>query len=381
MSVPEDRIQELLDQGVEIPDDPVEIERLLANTEGDDPPPEEPDASTTDDDTTSDDDKGDKGKDGDGKPAASSDGADTSKEADEAKEPPSAVLRTTRQSLHQSEERRQELETELSERDKRIESLEGRVAALTKAGETDQANLQEQADQVAEAGGVKLEDLSDEKIAEIREEAGDEAADLLQALFNQHTQVAGRLDKLEEERQALEQQRNQQAAEALQNDIDAVPLLSVLQADRTAEGNERWDRAISYDKAVRSDPDWAEKSQREIFAEVGRRMERYLGSDTVKTLTGDEPAGDGKGKDDGKPSSESRQQRVDEALSRADERAVPTSLSDLPAGQAAAQTELERADSMSLNDIEESIDKAYARGGQDAVDELLGRLTTMEPTS
>jgi hypothetical protein len=66
-----------------------------------------------------------------------------------------------------------------------------------------------------------------------------------------------------------------------QDDIDAVPLLAVLQAAQSAEADTLWRRAVQYERSILSDPDFAEVTQRDLYMEVGRRLEEHLGSDGV----------------------------------------------------------------------------------------------------
>ena len=379
MSVPEDRVQTLLEQGVEIPDDPAEIERLLDSDVVDDSEQDddaaaaktaeelaaEQAAGKKDDEVVVDKDATGKDKPGEGE--------------DVTTEPPAAVLRVTRQSLHDTSELLKERETELQDKNDRIDKLEGRIAQLTTSSEAGQQDLQKTADELA--GDIDLEELTDERIAEIREEAGDEAADLLTGLLTKHKALGERLVKLEAASETATQEREAVDAAQLQTDIDTIPLLSVMHAQRGEQADANWARAVNYERALRADPDWAEKTRGEIYAEVGKRMTGHLGEKAVKTLLGDTVITE---TDDAKAKVEadkSAQDKIDEALKAADEAAVPTSLSDLPAGQAAAQSELERAGAMSIADAEAAIVSALDKGGTDEVNVTLDRLLTMEPST
>lgn len=61
---------------------------------------------------------------------------------------------------------------------------------------------------------------------------------------------------------------------AVQEVIDSVPQLVAWQYDPAAQ--DKFDRAISYDKALVLDPDWKDKTAAERFAEAARRTEAAL---------------------------------------------------------------------------------------------------------
>lgn len=362
MSVPEDAVSRLLEEGQEIPEDPVEIERLLS---------EQDDAPDPDDDATPADDK----PSGEG-----DDKEDDPTDDDKTGEPPAVLLRTYRQSLHEADEQLKARDEELEGKNEEIEKLQGKLALALSNTDTDRQDLQDKVDDVTD-DGVKIEDLTPERIAEIREEAGDEVADQLEAYSKQFSALDGRLKELEEANEALQEQREAAENQGLMNDLDSVPLLSVLAAARGDEADERWTRTLNYEKAVRADPDWSDKSRREVYEEVGRRMEGYLGEEAVKALVGtiktdDESSAADDADKTGKESSSD--EVIDEALKRADESALPTSLSDLPAGQSAPGSENERAQAMSLVDVETAIEKAFEKGGAEAVDEALSKFMTMD---
>ena len=64
--------------------------------------------------------------------------------------------------------------------------------------------------------------------------------------------------------------------------IDSVPLLAVIDATwLDPEADALWDRAIEYERAISADPDFQGASQQEIYEEVGRRLEAFLGPDGV----------------------------------------------------------------------------------------------------
>lgn len=358
MSVPESAIDRLLEEGQEIPDDPLEIEKLLL---------EQGMKPDTDDEPET--------------PEPESDKAEKPKQADEVepdddaspKGPPAALLRTYRESLHERDEQLKARDDELESKNTEIEKLQGRLAQALNRDEQSRQDLQDKVDEVTE--DERIEDLTPERIAVIREEAGDEVADQLEAYAKQYTVLDSRLKELEEANDALKTQREATENQAVLNDLDTVPLLSVLAAARGEDADARWARAIQYEKVIKADPDWSDKSRREVYQEVGRRMQQHLGADVVKSLVGDKAAIPA---DTGKQQDTSHDKAVKEAMQRADNSAIPTSLSDLPAGEAAPQSEFERAQGMSVADIETAIEKAFEKGGPEAVDEVLNKFMTVD---
>lgn len=344
--------EQLLESGVQIPDDPVAIARLLDGSGTAAPPtpapPETPPA--------------DPPKDVDEPPPTPETPPPTPPPTppveDEEKGPPRALLRTYRTQIH-------DRDRQLEEQAKRNQELEQEIAALKSKATTGKEALQEAAD--ALGTDTKLEGLTPEKIEELRREHSDAIVDVLVG-------YAKGYETLQEQVEALTQQREQTELDKLYNDIDSVPLLGVLRLDETPEGNARWQRVLAYQKAVNADPDFIGKSRVDVFGEIARRMEGHLGQDVLKTLLGDKapakpttPTAPGK--------APSAQQIIDEALDKARKSSVPTSLSDIPAaGGAVAQSGQQRLESMSNADLQALMEKWIASGKNP--DELIAKLLT-----
>jgi hypothetical protein len=360
----DDRLSKLLEEGVEIPDDPQAIEALL---EGTAPEPEKT------------------GKDGDAAgDGAGKEGSDQKKDADQGKQaqgvdpdkdpdekgPPKAVLRATRESLHRAESLLTERDQELQAERARVTELEQKLTDVERKNGATQEQLQAAADEAA-GKKVDLEKLDAKALDDLRKDLDDSTVDFLERLVEQHEAVKADLAELRKASESLVARSHKTDAEQQQEDIDSVPLLSVIGATRSKEADALWDRAVAYEKAVWADPDFSGKQQREIYAEVGRRLEAHLGPEATTKWTGKEkpPAGNGNGK--------SRDEVLEDKLAKARDSASPDSLSDLPAGSPAAQHELERLDAMSMDDLEAYLEKAAAKG-QDAYDEALARLSTAE---
>lgn len=359
--------EQLLEAGVEIPDDPEAIAALLdeaippeGSDEDTDPP--EPELKTTEDEPKGEDD--DKGTEDEDKAKAAAEPTPATEA--EPKAPHPAVIRSVREKAHR-------LETELGERDQSLREsqaknaeLEAELEALKAKVGQGQEDLQAQADKVVGAGNVDISALSDEKIAELRTVLDDEVVDFLAGLAKGSQQMSEQLSALQAENNELKASREDAQRQKFVETMDQVPILAVIANADGEEAATRWDRAKAYMGAVRNDPDFEDASTLERLQEVGRRMEKYLGDETVKGLLGDTPSTD-----------QPRKQGIEDAKAAADKKAVPTSLSEIPAaGEAAAQSEAERADAMSLEDVNSLMEKTIAAGGD--VDELIGKLMSSD---
>lgn len=347
----------VLSEGIEIPDDPIAIELMLEQEEADkaadlekakagDPPNKQADDSGK----TGDDDAKGKGADD-----------DKSKVPDEPSGPPQAVVRRVRENLHKAEELLGQKDEQLESANARIAELEAKIAS----GAAGQDKLQAAADRLTGDPSIKLETLDKAALESLRADLDDNVVNFLGKLVDQHNAQNERIAKLQQENAELVGERDRAHQATQQDDIDTVPLLAVIQATRSKDADLLWNRAVAYESALKSDPDWADKSRGEIYAEVGRRLEAYLGDDAAKWLEGTEADAKGKGADRGKT--------VEDKLAEARKRATPDSLGDLPTGHAAAQHEQERLAAMSIHDTEDLLNKALDRGN---LDEVLQRLST-----
>lgn len=370
-------VDDLLAGGIEIPDDPAAIEALLEEEaakaadeieqlgKSDDPDPDKGKGGDPDKKEGDEPDKGAKPDDEAGKPDKA---AETAEHAEHDKGPPQAVLRRERENRHKAETLLSERETELEEARQRIAALE----AIAAKGNLQADRLQDVADKVTGDPSIKLEALDRAKLEALRQDLDDDVVDLLGKLVDQHNVLQERVERAERTNAALVQERDRSVADQQQDDIDSVPLLAVIQATRTKEADALWDRAVAYEKALQSDPDWADKSRGEVYVEVGRRLQAYLGDEAAQWLaeTGDDKGGaadkGGKGSSSGKT--------VKDKLASARDRASPDSLSDLPAGLAAAQHEIERLEAMPLSDLEDQLNRAIDKGN---LDEVISRYSSM----
>lgn len=360
--------EQLLDQGIEIPDDPIAIARLLDTATAapaaepapaakpDAAPPAEPPVAAAPPVETPE-------KAPAAPPAAAADPAATPAPAvpdsddDAEKGPPRALLRGYRQAVHEKDRQLETVTAEKEEALKRANALEAEITALkAKAGEG-QESLQRAAE--AAIPGVELETLTPEKIAALRREHPDDIVDAIVSYAKAYETVQEQVNNL------LAVQQNQQQAELFE-DIDSVPLLGLVRLSNDAAADGWWKRAVAYQAAVKADPDFAGKSRREVFQEVGRRMEGFLGKDTLTKLMGSAPAPAAAPKPaaPGAPATPSpAKEIIDKALEAARKSTVPTSLSDIPAaGGAVAADGLQRLEAISYTDLADLMDKAIKSG-------------------
>jgi Skp family chaperone for outer membrane proteins len=362
----------VLEEGIEIPDDPLAIEAMLEEEEAargsDDPgtkgkPGEQPDKPGTKDD--------DSGKAGDeGKPKGEPESKGKPGEHEEAPAgPPQAVLRRERENRHKAEEL-------LGQREEELGTAQAKIAELETALAKGQDKLQAHADRATGDPSIKLESLDKAKLEALRADLDDDVVNFLGRLVDQHNAIVTETSRLKAENAELMGERDRAQVATQQDDIDSVPLLAVIQATRSKDADLLWGRAVAYETALQSDPDWADKTRSEIYEEVGRRLNAYLGDDAAKWLedTGALPD-KGKGAEPDKGKGSDRGKTVEDKLASARARATPDSLSDLPTGHAAAQHEVERLEAMTIHDAEDLINKAIDKGN---LDEVLQRLSSAQ---
>ncbi len=367
-----DNIEDLLASGVPIPDDPAELAALLeaqeetpAEVMGDGPidpdpdlgdpkqtkaaePEKEPEPSK-DNPASEDTDNPAEDKD------APSEDPDPVSKAPSA--PPPAVLKQTRERLHTAREERDQERAAREAIERENAQLKNDLAKAQDKFNTEQEQLQNAADNVAD-GKVTL---STDSEAQIREKLKDYESDIVDVIVSMkatNEALMAKLGKVDELAEQQEQRERQTAQDRVNEALNENPMLALLRDDESERGNELWGRAVNYDQALRADPDWQDKSEIERFAEVDRRMRGYLGEEGVRALLGEEPA-----KPENQPKKESNP--VTEP--------VPSSLSDLPSvGRPAAQSSAEQVEALSVMDLEDRLDKILESGGD--VNDYIGKL-------
>lgn len=146
-----------------------------------------------------------------------------------------------------------------------------------------------------------------------------------------------KLAPIQESVREAETERAQSVTESVQDAIDSVPKLAFIQSNN----QEAFDLAKEFDTILRARPAWANRPLSERFAKVTEMVEAELG--TIE-LPGAAP-------------SLSAQEMKDVAKAKAAQASkgsnVPTSLSEFPAGQHAAQDEREAAENMTALQLAE----------------------------
>lgn len=377
--------EQLIEQGIEIPDDVTELARLLDATDE-----ELAAAKSTTAETSTATDAADKAaaaaaaeaetkaaKEANDAAAAAATAAAAKPAAaaaaevpDEETGPPRALLRGYRETIHQRDRDLEASETQRREALDRAAAAERELELLKTKVTGGQEQLQAKADEIAT--GVDLTALTPEKIAELRKTHDDDVVNIIEGLAKATETLQEQLDNISADNKRLTESREATEQQAFLDDIDSVPLLGVLRLSTDPKFDALWERSNAYLKAVKADPDFASKPRTEVFGEVARRMEGFMGKDAVKALLGDKPAAAAPA--GAKPAVQTPAQILDEALKRAEKATVPTSLSEIPAaGSAAAQDTLGRVEAMSQSDMAELFDRQLAAGK--SVDELLAKLT------
>jgi hypothetical protein len=264
---------------------------------------------------------------------------------------PYGVLSGTRRQLAKAQENLR-LSKDREEQDQaRIAQLEAELASVRKAAPSkqQQQDVQEIADRagITDAAGNSI-DVTKIDVASLRGEFPAQVVNLLEqfqsALVSQNETIS-QLRARDHQRTSKETLTEE---EQLQADIDAVPFIARLQADESAH---LWNAAVALDKSISADPEWAGKSRIEIFREVARQLgapddEIQAPEATAPTVTKDKPQSPAQVK-----------QQVAASLKRAAARSAPNSLSDLPAGSPAAQSEAENIGSMDVVELASKFEK------------------------
>ena len=149
-----------------------------------------------------------------------------------------------------------------------------------------------------------------------------------------------KLQPVEESVRSTEAERERSATEAVQDAIDSVPKLAHIQATN----KDAFELAKQFDATLRTQSAWANKPLTERFAKVAEMVESAIGP---IDLPGSKKAS---------PSAEDLAKAAKakaEQDAKASRTNVPTSLSEFPAGQHAAQDEREAAEQLTHQQLAE----------------------------
>jgi len=199
--------------------------------------------------------------------------------------------------------------------------------------------------------------IDDEAMAKLAEDFPEDIVVVLKGLNDGLKAVGTQNTELRNSINQRDAREEQEVDDSITHEIDTNPILS----DWANNNPVMWASAQAADTALTKDPDWQGRPIRERFDEVCNRLGHPIkrGDDGV-IVTDDkepEPPPDPKADDtETKPSdTSSLQDRVDKKLADVDASTVPTSHSDLPAGEYADQSDAERAETISTIDLEKKM--------------------------
>lgn len=149
-----------------------------------------------------------------------------------------------------------------------------------------------------------------------------------------------KLQPVEESVRSAEAERERSATETVQDAIDSVPKLAHIQATNA----EAFEMAKQFDTMLRGHPAWGDKPLAERFIKVTEMVESAIGTIDLPGSKQASPSADDLAK-------AARARAAQDA--KASRTNVPTSLSEFPAGQHAAQDEREAAEQLTHQQLAE----------------------------
>lgn len=150
--------------------------------------------------------------------------------------------------------------------------------------------------------------------------------------------LEAQLKPVAESVQTQEAERARSATESVQEAIDSIPKLAFIQAT----DKQTFELAKQFDATLRAQPAWANKSLSDRFAKVTEMVESAVGE--IKLPASKQPS----------LSAEQLSKAAREKAAKAAKDSstnVPTSLSEFPAGQAAAESEVQAVEQMTHDQL------------------------------
>ncbi len=249
------------------------------------------------------------------------------------------VLKGTRHTLKTIREQGKAREQQLLQEKEVLRQQNEELLAKVNSSQASQTQVQQAVD---DAGLVDQEgnpiDVGTIDIGQLRENYEGplvDAIEAMQQLLGKQNQVIADMRKRENVRERTDEER---IADEVQGDIDSIPELATIQALGLAaekpEDEAKWNAALAVDKTLQKNPIWAQKSRLERFQEVARIV------------------GTGAKAPEPKPGDASKtEQVVQNAVQQAAAKATPTSLSDMPSGTPAGQSEQETLEGLDAAQI------------------------------
>jgi hypothetical protein len=238
---------------------------------------------------------------------------------------PYSVLKSERDRASRAEQ----LATEMRER---VAALEAAVQAASqgaKDGERARTDANEQT----------VSDLSSDDLEALKEDFPT-VYKAVQAAMAKAAQLEAKLQPVEESVRSAEAEQARTATETVQDAIDAVPKLAHIQATNA----EAFELAKQFDATLRTQSAWSGRTLQERFAKVADMVEAALGPIDLPGNKATSPSAE--------ELKAAAKAKADAAV-KAGRTNVPTSLSEFPVGQHAAQDEREAAEGMTALQLAE----------------------------
>ncbi len=246
---------------------------------------------------------------------------------------PYSVLKNERDRATRAEQ----LVTEMAERVKALEAIQAGNQGANN-GESARTNQQQ----------PTVSDLSNEDLEALKEDFPT-VYKAVMASMAAADRLAAQLQPVQETVRNAEADAARSAQETVQDAIDSVPKLAHIQATN----KEAFELAKQFDATLRTQSAWADKPLSERFSKITEMVESALGPIDVP----------GAAKPTSQPSAEDlRKAAIAKAAqaAKAGRTDVPTSLSEFPVGQHAAQDEREAAENLTALQLAEKFSSMSA---------------------
>lgn len=239
---------------------------------------------------------------------------------------PYSVLKSERDRASRAEQ----LANEMKERVTALEAMVQSGSQGAKSGESARTEQQQ----------PNVSDLSTEDLEALKEDFPTVYKAVMASMAAAKA-LETKLQPVEESVRNAEADQARSAQETVQDAIDSIPKMAHIQASNA----EAFELAKQFDATLRNQAAWADKPLTERFAKVTEMVEATLGP---IDLPGSKPAS--------QPSAEDLKAAAKakaDAAAKASRTNVPTSLSEFPVGQHAAQDEREAAENLTALQLAE----------------------------
>lgn len=242
---------------------------------------------------------------------------------------PYAVLKSERERASRAEQLAEEMR-------QRVADLEAKVTAASEGAKNGESAR-------TENPTTAVSDLSQEDLETLKEDFPTVYKAVMASMAAAKA-LEAKLQPVEETVREARETQQRTDAETVQDAIDSVPKLAHIQAN----DKDAFELAKQFDATLRNQAAWANRPLSERFEKVAEMVEATLGEIKVPGAKAAQLSAE-----------ELKQQALAKAASatKANKSAVPTSLSEFPAGEPAAQDERQAAESMSHAQLAELLSK------------------------